>query len=67
MRKLSVKIISFAAFFGFTDFSVAKMPFVQGGNRTRGKICLILQNKPPTFFILFTNLLGSIRAIVNEK
>ena len=30
MWKLSVKIISFAAFFSFSHFSVAKMLFVQG-------------------------------------
>ena len=56
MWKLSVKIISFAAFFSFSHFSVAKMMFVQGaGASVQGAkyVLFFLQNKLPIYLYFY--------------
>ena len=69
MWKLSVKMISFAAFFRFSHFSVAKMLFVQGAGAIvqEAKYVLFYKMNRWIFVFLFTNLLGSIRVIVNKN
>ena len=53
MWKLSVKIISFAAFFSFSHFSVAKMMFVQGVEAIVQEAKYVLFYKISCRFILF--------------
>ena len=54
MWKLSVKIISFAAFFSFRHFSVAKMLFVQGAGAIVQGAKYVLFYKISRWFILLT-------------
>ena len=57
MWKLSVKIISFAAFFSFSHFSVAKMLFVQGAGAFVQEAKYALFYKISRQFILIFNVL----------
>ena len=54
MWKLSVKIISFAAIFSFSHFSVAKMLFVQGeGAIVQGAKYVLFYKLSRWFIIIF--------------
>ena len=54
MWKLSVKTISFAAFFRFSHFSVAKMPFVQGaGTIVQGAKYVLFDKISRWIFFIF--------------
>ena len=53
MWKLRVKIISFAAFFSFRHFSVAKMLFVQGTGAVVQEAKYVLFYKISRWIILF--------------
>ena len=58
MWKLSVKIISFAAFFSFSHFSVAKMLFVQGvGAIVQEAKYVLFYKKKYNFCIAYKNLI----------
>ena len=61
MWKLSVKIISFAAFFRFSQFSVAKMQFVQGVGAIVQEAKYVLFYKISRWFILFFIYYGPYR------
>ena len=69
MWKLSVKIISFAAFFSFSHFSVAKMLFVQGaGAIVQGaKYVLFYKISRWIFLFLFTMALIDPSKLVNKN
>ena len=60
MWKLSVKIISFAAFFSFSHFSVAKMLFVQGAGAIVQGAKYVLFYKISCHFYLFIATAGRI-------
>ena len=68
MWKLSVKIISFAAFFRFLHFSVTKMLFVQGaGAIVQGaKYVLFYKISRWIFLFLFTMALIDPSKLVNK-
>ena len=69
MWKLSVKIISFAAFFSCSHFSVAKMMFVQGAGAVvqQAKYVLFYKIRRWSFYILFTMALIDSSKLVNNN
>ena len=69
MWKLSVKNISFAAFFSFIHFSVAKMMFVQGAGAIvqQAKYVLFYKVTCWIFLFLFTMALIDPSKLVNKN